>query len=78
MSCCKRGTFLSRYWEVDLSGIMVGSSSAQTGIQSAIIDSGTTAIVMQNSDAAAIHSVRDLTEWFSSLDKMKKWCQHHS
>ena len=49
--------FTGRYWEVALGGITVGSSSVQITAKSAIIDSGTTAIVMQNSDAASIHSV---------------------
>ena len=49
---------MNRYWQVGLTGVTLGGEDVGVQAVSAIIDSGTTAIVMTNPDARAINSVR--------------------
>lgn len=48
---------LLRYWTVALDGAQVGGRAVALGAQEAILDSGTTAILVSSADAAAIHEV---------------------
>ena len=52
---------LRRYWTVALDGAQVGGRAVALGAQEAILDSGTTAILVSSADAAAIHEVSSLT-----------------
>lgn len=45
------------YWGVELNGIAALSTALSIGATSAIIDSGSTAIMVSNEDADAIHAV---------------------
>ena len=49
-----------RYWTVALDGAKVGDQAVALGAQEAILDSGTTAILVSSADAAAIHEVSSL------------------
>lgn len=49
---------MCRYWQVVLGGVSVGSSDAGIVAQTAILDSGTTALITSLDDAQSIHSVR--------------------
>ena len=48
---------ISRYWQVVMNKVAVGSSDAGISTRSAILDSGTTAIVMSTTDSNRINSV---------------------
>ena len=45
------------YWAVPLLGVRAGGVEAKVATRKAIIDSGTTAIIMTKADAAALHAV---------------------
>ena len=47
-----------RYWTVALDGAKVSGRAVALGATTAIMDSGTTAILVSSADAAAIHQVR--------------------
>lgn len=47
-----------RYWTVTLDGAKVSGRAVALGATTAIMDSGTTAILVSSADAAAIHQVR--------------------
>ena len=47
-----------RYWTVALDGAKVAGQSVALAATTAIMDSGTTAILVSSADAAAIHQVR--------------------
>ena len=51
--CCP-----GRYWAVQLSGLSVGSISVAVTATQAIVDSGSTAILLDPTDAMAVHQVR--------------------
>ena len=46
-----------RYWAVQLSGVSVGSVQVAVSATQAIVDSGSTAILVDPDDALAIHQV---------------------
>jgi hypothetical protein len=45
------------YWTVALNGVNIGSRSVSIGATGAIMDSGTTATLVSDADAHAIHAV---------------------
>ncbi len=49
-----------RYWTVTLDGAKVAGRAVDLAATTAIMDSGTTAILVSSADAAAIHQVRAL------------------
>lgn len=58
-----------RYWEVGVQAVRVGDTAVTVSLKSAIIDSGTTAIVMPDADVTAIHRV--------GTPNLKKLCEEH-
>lgn len=59
------------YWTVALNGVNIGSRGVSIGATGAIMDSGTTATLVSDADAHAIHSVsatRVLTQCTSMLN----------
>jgi hypothetical protein len=49
---------LFRYWTVALDGVVISGQATALTATTAILDSGTTAILVSTADAAAIHQAR--------------------